>query len=119
MAESFTIRSSKYCREFDGSDNPCCWQVDRVAEDVEEILSRLGIEFESIYEDWGAAFSWSNRAGVNHGIMISCVDTAQAKYEFDLSADKRRWLVFRSAVPVEQSDFAVVAPLLQQLGSNS
>lgn len=48
MANKVTIRNEKYFKPFDNTDNPCCWQVDHISDDVDTILDASGIDYEVI-----------------------------------------------------------------------
>ncbi|MCW1921577.1 hypothetical protein OKA05_03365 [Luteolibacter arcticus] len=115
MANTLTIRSPNYYKPFDNSDNPCCWQVDLVCRDVEAVLDGAGFDYESMIEDWGAAYSWTNSDGVEHSLMISCVDVENAEYEIQCSAIRKRLLGLRREDVTEASDFVQIRPFLLKL----
>src|SRR5262245_49338110 len=118
MSGSVRISNAKYFRQYDGTDNQCCGQVDVVGEDVRRILEELGIEREEIYEDWGAAFWWTT-GDVGHGMQLECSDGERAEYQIEYGATRRKWLLFSVDVPDANSDFSRVIPKLQQLGTTS
>ena len=119
MVTTIAIRNPKYYREFDDSDNECCWQVDLIGADIEAILASRDIHFDPMYEDWGASFTWTNSVGVEHSLLITCVDVEKATYSLDADAYRRRWFFVTPSVPVDESDFAFILPLLRQLLSPS
>ena len=105
------IENRKYFKPYDGSDNPCCWQVDVLTEDVDEIFQGLGIEFELMPEDWGTAYLWS-ASGVNFGMQVECSDTVRCRFKITLYASRKWLLVFSRKVP----DFEGLCPdLVSQL----
>ncbi len=118
MNKTITIANRKYFRPFDNSDNPCCWQVDEVGTDIEDVLADAGIDAEVMYEDWGAAWSWNSR-GVEHSMHLECTDVDQAEYRIACFAMRPKWFIFKADVPDIESDFGVVLPRLQQLNSTS
>ena len=115
MPETLTIRSSRYYKPFDNSDNPCCWQLEQICEDIEAVLDRAGIGYESIFEDWGAAYSWTNQNGVEHSLMMTCTDVENAEYGAQCSASRKRFLGLRREDAMNSSDFQQICPLLMKL----
>ncbi len=101
-----TFSNPKYFREFDNSDNPCCWQTDVVAHDIEAILDDMGIKFESMSEDWGTAYSWT-RNGSSYSMLLTCTDVDRAEFEVEYFA-----------VSGSGPDFDVLVPRLQQLNAS-
>lgn len=115
MAHTLTLRSSRYYKAFDNSDNPCCWQLDKVCEDIEAVMDGAGFAYDSMFEDWGAAYSWTNADGVEHSLMISCTDVDVAEYELQCVATRKRLLGLRKEDVTESSDFQQIRPLLLAL----
>ncbi len=119
MAESLTIQNGRYYKPFDNSDNPCCWQLGPISEDIEDILSDAGIEYDSMFEDWGGSYSWTNSEGIEHSIMIECSDVDQAKYELQYWATKRKFFGLRRQEVAESPDFKKILPALQNLNQKT
>ncbi len=94
MAVALTIQNTRYYKPFDNTDNPCCWQLEPISEDIESILSEAGIEYESMFEDWGGSYTWMDSDGVEHSIMIECSDVDLAKYDLQYWATRR---IFRTS----------------------
>jgi hypothetical protein len=117
MSQTLTFRLPKYHHPFDDSDNPCCWQVDRVVEEVESILKARGVEATGISDDWGFSFIWKDREGVEHDLMIECTDVETAEYTFDCLAQRRFWFIFSQTVLLNDSDFAWLIPEIRRLAS--
>jgi hypothetical protein len=115
MERIFTITNPKYFRAFDNTDNPCCWQVDVVGRDVEDVLRGCQIDFEPMYEDWGTSFSWTSRDGIVHSITVWCSDTGTPTFQLKCQAFKRRWVFFLASIPEAESDFSELIPVLKQL----
>ena len=119
MAEALTIQNERYYKPFDNSDNPCCWQLEPISEDIEVILSEAGIEYESMFEDWGGSYSWTNSDGIEHSIMIECSDVDQAKYELQYWATRRKYFGLRREDVTESSDFEKILPALKNLNKKT
>lgn len=115
MSPTLTLRLPKYRKPFDDSDNPCCWQVDRVVEEVESLLKAHGVEATGISEDWGFSFVWKNGEGIEHDLLIECTDVDTAEYAFDCDATRRCWFIFSQTVPLHDSDFAWLVPEIRRL----
>jgi len=118
MPEAFSIRNSRYFKPFDNSDNPSCWQLDLVCKDVEAALAKFAIDYDSIYEDWGAAYGWTNSEGVEHSVMVSCVDVDAAEYEFRCDAFRKKWFGLKTVLNAEPSDLGRIRPALLALDQN-
>ena len=118
MSPSFSIRNQKYFKPFDDSDNPCCWQVGVIGSDIEKILDTILQDYETMYEDWGVAYSWRNVNGVSHVLMVECVDVATAEYAFHPKA-YRKHFIFQRAVPDADSDFLTLLPALKILNEET
>lgn len=119
MAYTFTIRCPRHLKPFDNSDNPCCWQLGEVCGEIETILDGAGIKYVSIFEDWGAAYSWMAQGAVRHSLMVSCADVDEAKYEIDCTATRKRFLGIRREDVTESSDFQRIHALLLALDQNA
>jgi hypothetical protein len=118
MRQVVTIVNRKYYRPFDGSDNPCCWQVGEVGRDIESLLLEFGIDAAGMYEDWGAAWSWYT-GGVEHSMQLTCTDVDRPAFQIEYFALRTKWYVFRSDVPDDQSDFRMILPRLRQFGDEA
>jgi hypothetical protein len=85
-----TIQNSKHYKPYDGSDNPCCWQVDALTEDMDDIFDRLGIKYEVMPDDWGTAYSWLGK-DAEFWMQVECSDTDTCQFQITLGAS-RKWL---------------------------
>jgi hypothetical protein len=115
MFEVISIQNFRYFKPFDNTDNPCCWQLDLVCKDVEAALDSFAIEYDSIYEDWGTAYSWTNSEGVGHSITVSCVDVDAAIYEFRCDFFRKKWFGLKTVLNAEPSDFGRIRSALLAL----
>jgi hypothetical protein len=113
MSQAITFVNRKYFREFDNTDNPCCWQVEQVGHDIERLLVEAGIEAEEMYEDRGAAWSWCTN-GITHSMQLMCVDVDKSEYRVEYFAIRPKWYFFKTDVPDEQSNFGKLIPRLRQ-----
>lgn len=119
MPKTLIIRSSRYHKPFVNSDNPCCWQIERVCEDIEAVLDGSGLEYVSMTEDWGASYTWRNRDGVEHSLMIECTDVDLAEYELQYWATRKTLFGLGRAEVTESSDFQRILPSLMGLNQTS
>jgi hypothetical protein len=117
MCKAVTFSNRKYYRPYDNTDNECCWQIDEVSRDIDVLLTELGIDAESLTEDWGAAWSWFTN-GIEHSMHLECTNVDTAEYQISYWALKRRWWFLKRAVSDEESDFGRLAPRLHQLGDD-
>ena len=78
MAETITFVNREYFVPFDNTDNSCCWQIDEVGRDIDQILADAGIDAESLYEDWGAGWGWFSD-GIEHSIHLECTNVYEAE----------------------------------------
>jgi hypothetical protein len=117
MTKTIVITNRKYYRPFDNTDNPCCWQVEAVGRDIDEVLAEAGIKAEGMYEDWGAAWSWFSR-GIEHGMHLECTDVERAEYTIACSAWRRTWYLWKADVPDNESDFGAIARRLEGLAAS-
>ena len=115
MAAQISIRNAKYFKPFDNTDNPCCWQVDLVSDDVDAILSDSDIDYQVIPGDWGTSYSWQDGNGVEHSMTLTCVDTDTAEFEIEYWAIRRRWLGLKKDVLESTPDFDLLIPELLNL----
>jgi len=113
--KTLSIRNVKYYKDFDDSDNPCCWQVDELTADIDEVLQRQGIEAEVIPDDWGTAYSWRNRDNVLHSMTVTCQDVETVTFGIEYFAFVRKWLIVTKDVPDPMSDFGALIPALREL----
>lgn len=116
MTKTFTIKNRKYFRPFDNTDNPCCWQIDEVGNDIDDILSHASVNAEVMYEDWGTAWLWYTKH-VEHSMQLECIDVDNAEYRIDYFALRRKWCFFKADVSDDESDFIRIVPGLQRLNS--
>lgn len=115
-----TIQNNKYFRLYDGSDNPCCWQVDALGADIDRLFEQLGIKYEVMSEDWGRSYSWSANDAV-FWMNVECSDTDTCQFRLALAAAENRLKVFRrNAVHPEELCPEVLSGLreLNRLPSN-
>jgi hypothetical protein len=115
MSDKITIRSAKYFKPFDNTDNPCCWQVGLISEDVDVILDHQNISYDSISEDWGTAYSWKDNDGIDHSMLITCTDVDHAEYQFEYFAIKIRLMGLLKKDVTSSSDFRRIIPELLKL----
>jgi hypothetical protein len=118
MKAAFRIRNRKYYRVFDDSDNPCCWQIGAIGADIKAILDAKISDYESMYEDWGVAYTWRNSEGVDHSLMTECVDVDTAEYSIQIRAFRKR-VLFKQDVPDSNSDFVKILPALKNLNEKT
>jgi len=114
-----SILNSKYFRPFDGTDNPCCWQVDRISDDIDDILWESGIDFDSLPGDWGTSYGWVRDGQIEHCMEITCVDTDTVKFEVDYWATKKVWLGLKRVPMVNTPDFDLLLPKLNKLNQSA
>jgi hypothetical protein len=119
MAGKISIQNSKYFRLFDNTDNPCCWQVESISNDVDDILDGLQIDYEVIPGDWGTSYSWWSKDGIEHCLNIACIDTNTAKFEIEFWATKKVWLGLRRTAVEFTPDFDMLLPKLNQLNQEA
>lgn len=115
MAAQISIRNAKYFKPFDNTDNPCCWQVDLVSDDVDSILDASNVDYEVIPGDWGTSYSWRGRDGVEHGMTITCVDTDNGEFSIAYWAVRRRCLGLMKDVLERTPDFDRLIPEILKL----
>ena len=115
MATQISIRNAKYFKPFDNTDNPCCWQVDLVLDDVDAILDDSNIDYEVIPGDWGTSYSWRDGDGVEHSMTLTCVDTDTAEFAIEYCAIRRRRLGLKKDVLESTSAFELLIPKLLML----
>lgn len=115
MSAQISIRNAKYFKPFDNTDNPCCWQVDLVSDDVDAILDHSDIDYEVIPGDWGTSYGWLDCNGVEHSMTITCVDTDTAEFAIEYCAIRKRWLGLTKDVLESTSDFELLIPELLKL----
>ena len=116
----FIIANQKYFKEFDGSDNSCCWQIEAIGHDIESVLDETIQDYESMYEDWGVAYTW-RRDAIAYSIMCECVNTDQAHYRFLCEGFKKRFF-FGFERKIDDSladDLLRVIPRLESLGERT
>jgi hypothetical protein len=97
---NISITNKKYYREYDNSDNECCWQVSQVTDDIYDILENLSIEAELISDDWGAAFSWWDKK-IEYSLMITCEDVDEARYNLCFEAFQSRLVFFNKQIKIQ------------------
>ena len=119
MAGNITILNSKYFRPFDNTDNPGCWQVARLSDDVDDILESCQIEYEAMADDWGASYSWWSEDGMEHCMTLSCIDTDTVTFEIEFWAIMKRWLGLRKEVLENTPDFNKMIPKLRELNEEA
>ena len=96
--------NKKYYKDFDGSDNPCCWQVDLVTDDIDEILVDHDVDFDFLSEDWGSAYTWRDK-GTEYSLMIICQDTKTATFKILFEAFRKKFLFLSEVVDVTSSPY--------------
>lgn len=119
MVKSITIQNTRYYKPFDNSDNPCCWQLELLSEDIDDILSAAGIEYDSTSEDFGDSYSWTNSEGIDHVFSIECKDVELALYELNYWATKRKFFGLRRVEAIALSDFEEILPALLLLNQKA
>jgi len=100
-----TVQHSKYFKEFDDTDNECCWQVSEVSTEIGTILKGHGIKTDFMPEDWGSAYTWAD-SDIAYSLMITCIDVEAVRFALLFEAFARRWLVFRRLVDIEDTPYA-------------
>jgi hypothetical protein len=115
MSAQISIRNAKYFKPFDNTDNPCCWQVDLVSDDVDAILNHSDIDYEVIPGDWGTSFGWRDSNGVEHSMALTCVDVDTAEFAIEYWVIRMRWLGLKKDVLESTSDFELLIPEILKL----
>lgn len=100
-----TVQHSKYFKEYDETDNECCWQVSEVSTDIGKTLDGHGIKTDFMPEDWGSAYTWED-SGIAYSLMITCIDVETVRFALLFEAFTRRWLVFRRLVDIRDTPYA-------------
>ena len=111
------IQHPKYFKAFDNSDNPCCWQVDKLCVDVDAILDSRGMTYEKMPGDWGTSYSWATK-GIHHAMTVSCTDDDICEFSIEFFAFKKQWAIFTKRVPNGSSDFRQILPQLRTLNAS-
>jgi hypothetical protein len=119
MACKISILNSKYFRSFDNTDNPCCWQVDQISDDVDSILESSRIDYEVTPGDWGTSYSWWSEDRIEHCMNITCVDTQTVRFEIEFWAIKKEWLGLKKTILENTPDFDLLLPKLRELDQHS
>jgi hypothetical protein len=119
MTGKISIQNSKYFRPFDNTDNPCCWQVDQISEDVDQILESSRIDFDMVPGDWGTSYSWKSQDSIEHSMNITCVDVETVRFEIEFWATKKGKLGLRKTVLESTSDFDFLLPKIRKLDQNA
>lgn len=110
----FKIKNRKYFREFDNSDNPCCWQNSMVADDLDEILETLNLDFESMNEDWGTAYTWKE-GDIEYCVQFECSDVDEAVYHFLFQGFVRRFFIFAKCLDDRDLEKHPCVEMIQEL----
>lgn len=110
------VTNVKFFRQWDGTDNDCCWQIERIGEDIEEILNAHSIPYEAMYEDWGLGIVWTDE-GTEYSLLVTCIDVEKAAYKVLFEAFGKRFVVLKRLIPIEQTPFAYLAEELIRLGA--
>lgn len=119
MCSTIRIKNQKYFKPFDNTDNPCCWQVDAVCDDVERALESQGIPFDVLSDDWGTSYTWVDANGVEHSLLISCTDVDSVTFTIEYWATRRVWMLFRRIVDNSETDFVKLIPELSSLNDGA
>jgi hypothetical protein len=119
MCSAIRIKNQKYFKPFDNTDNPCCWQVGAICEDVERVLDSQGIPFEVLSEDWGTSYSWIDANGVEHSLEVTCTDVESVTFTIEYFATRRAWMLFRRIVDNSETDFVKLVPELRALNDDN
>ena len=115
MANRIATRNTKYFKPFDNTDNPCCWQVGQISDDVDTILDARGIDYEVIPGDWGTSYGWRDGEGIEHSMTVTCVDTDTAEFAVEYWAVRVRWLGLKKEFLETTPDLEFLIPELIKL----
>lgn len=115
MCSAIRIKNQKYFKPFDNTDNPCCWQVDVVCNDIERVLESQGLPYDVLPGDWGTSYRWLNADGVEHSVEVSCTDIDSVTFTVEYFATRRAWMLFRRIVDNSETDFVKLIPELRGL----
>jgi len=113
-----TITNSKYFREWDNSDNPCCWQIELIGEDIGSILTSNSILYDDMYEDWGLGLAWKQDV-IEYSIMVTCIDPETAAYNILFEAFRKRFFVLNRLVQIEETPYASLIEKFRTLDEGS
>lgn len=119
MIGKISILNSKYFRPFDNTDNPCCWQVDQISEDIDNILESFQIDYDVMPDDWGLSYSWWSKDRIEHCMNIVCADVETVRFEIEYWAIKKEWLGLKKTVLKSTPDFDLLLPKLRELDENA
>lgn len=115
MFVEFTIAVPKLYKQYDGSDNLCCWQLDEFDEELRVILERREVAYKHMAEDWGIAYSWED--GVDEcGLQVECVDADSSVYRVMAWAYRRLWFFRKKSVDIGQTRLGQVLEDVLRMG---
>jgi hypothetical protein len=77
--------------------NDCCWGGDVICERLLPFVRGRFSDIQTAQEDWGW-FIWFRQGAVLLAIDIFCDEKESGRFRVHISANKKKWLIFRSAV---------------------
>lgn len=119
MFVELTIAMPTLYKEYDGSDNLCCWQLDELDEELRVILKKHGIAYDLMAEDWGFAYSWKEDGVDDCGFQVECIDAEFSLYKITAWSYRQLWFFRKKSVDIGQIRLGRVLEDIRLMGQDT
>lgn len=119
MFVEFTISVPKLYKEYDGSDNLCCWQLAELDEELRVILEKHDVAYELMPEDWGFAYLWKEDGVDDCGFQVECIDADSSLYKITAWSYRQLWFFRKKSVDISQTRLGQVLKNIRLMGQDT